>query len=245
MSNKKKISALILTFCMMIGIIFIDYFDATSYAISTNTINLEGIGNSAKSKIVTKRKLTKDTANLVDKPSDADKYKPKIKTINKDFSFPTSVDDIKKAITTGYPKGENELIIKIDKDTPKNPNKLPDGFTQGEHNVRVTIIYPDKSTNKATVKVIVAKFTRTLQVLVYTPYEDDDFLIIKSDNGNIIHIKVSNAKGVKKNINYVIANGTNQEISLDDYKLQKGDKVKVHVTNNDAKSSDGVTYIVD
>ncbi|MCY3054249.1 accessory Sec-dependent serine-rich glycoprotein adhesin [Aerococcus sp. CDC-944-U94] len=98
----------------------------------------------------------KETVTVTVKPQpENDKYQPSVTPINKDYGQPTTEDEIKNAITVpdyeenpSYP-GQTPTV------TVDNPGALPDGNTPGDHEVPVTVTYPDGTEDKETVTVTV------------------------------------------------------------------------------------------
>ncbi|MGV3065939.1 Rib/alpha-like domain-containing protein [Staphylococcus simulans] len=86
-------------------------------------------------------------------PKDSVTYEPTTQPIVKPFGTPTSEDEVKGNVTIpNFPKEGTQPVITIDDET-----KVPNGQTPGVFDVPVTVTYPDKTTDKVTVKVTVGE----------------------------------------------------------------------------------------
>ncbi|RIN52991.1 YSIRK-type signal peptide-containing protein [Staphylococcus simulans] len=84
-------------------------------------------------------------------PKDADTYEPKFENITKPFGQGTTEQEVKDKVTVpNFPVDKGTPVVTVD-----DPTKLPDGNTHGVFDVPVTVTYPDKTTDKVTVKVTV------------------------------------------------------------------------------------------
>ncbi|UXR30581.1 Rib/alpha-like domain-containing protein [Staphylococcus simulans] len=84
-------------------------------------------------------------------PKDADTYEPKFENITKPFGQGTTEQEVKDKVTIpNFPVDKGTPVVTVD-----DPTKLPDGNTHGVFDVPVTVTYPDKTTDKVTVKVTV------------------------------------------------------------------------------------------
>ena len=86
-------------------------------------------------------------------PKDSVTYEPTTQPIVKPFGTPTTADEVKGNVTIpNFPKEGTQSVITIDDET-----KVPNGQTPGVFDVPVTVTYPDKTTDKVTVKVTVGE----------------------------------------------------------------------------------------
>ncbi|WP_275114556.1 Rib/alpha-like domain-containing protein [Staphylococcus simulans] len=84
-------------------------------------------------------------------PKDADTYEPKFENITKPYGQGTTEQEVKDKVTVpNFPVDKGTPVVTVD-----DPTKLPDGNTHGVFDVPVTVTYPDKTTDKVTVKVTV------------------------------------------------------------------------------------------
>ena len=95
--------------------------------------------------------LTPEQTVVEKDATDAEKYQPEARPIEKAYGVPTNREDIKDSIVIpGYPRDKErpEIIV-------NNPSDLPDGRTAGRYLVDVTVIYPDGTKDNVRVEVIV------------------------------------------------------------------------------------------
>ncbi|WP_180363573.1 Rib/alpha-like domain-containing protein, partial [Staphylococcus sp. HMSC070A03] len=86
-------------------------------------------------------------------PKDSVTYEPTTQPIVKPFGTTTTADEVKGNVTIpNFPKEGTQPVITIDDET-----KVPNGQTPGVFDVPVTVTYPDKTTDKVTVKVTVGE----------------------------------------------------------------------------------------
>ena len=86
-------------------------------------------------------------------PKDSVTYEPITQPIVKPFGTPTTADEVKGNVTIpNLPKEGTQPVITIDDET-----KVSNGQTPGVFDVPVTVTYPDKTTDKVTVKVTVGE----------------------------------------------------------------------------------------
>ncbi|WP_182673206.1 Rib/alpha-like domain-containing protein [Staphylococcus simulans] len=84
-------------------------------------------------------------------PKDSDTYEPTTQPITKPFGQGTTEQEVKDKVTVpNFPADKGTPVVTVD-----DPTKLPDGNTHGVFDVPVTVTYPDKTTDKVTVKVTV------------------------------------------------------------------------------------------
>ncbi|WP_412518639.1 Rib/alpha-like domain-containing protein [Staphylococcus simulans] len=98
---------------------------------------------------------TTDTVNVkvTVGPKDSETYEPTTGEITKPFGTPTTPDEVKGKVTVpNFPTTGDQPVITVD-----DPTKVPDGQTTGVFDVPVTVTYPDKTTDKVTVKVTVGE----------------------------------------------------------------------------------------
>ena len=94
---------------------------------------------------------------VVDSRKDNEKYTATVTPIQKENGQKTTADEVTGAVKTDYPAdAEKQPEIKL-----KDGQTLPDGKTEGTHNVTVVVTYPDGTSEEVTVPVIVGKDTRT------------------------------------------------------------------------------------
>ncbi|MGX7110212.1 Rib/alpha-like domain-containing protein, partial [Facklamia languida] len=94
---------------------------------------------------------------VVDSRKDKEKYTATATPIQKENGQATTADEVTGAVKTDYPTDAAEQpTIKV-----KEGETLPDGKTEGTHNVTVVVTYPDGTSEEVTVPVIVGKDTRT------------------------------------------------------------------------------------
>ncbi|NLL50489.1 MAG: hypothetical protein GX245_04540 [Eubacteriaceae bacterium] len=93
-----------------------------------------------------------ETAPTTVENVEADKYEVTAGDIEKPYGEATTAEEILGAVNVGgYPAGEEQPVATIDENTI-----LPDGNTSGNHYIVITVTYPDGSTDKVVVRVIVA-----------------------------------------------------------------------------------------
>lgn len=90
------------------------------------------------------------TARVIE---EKDKYMASARDIEKAFGLATTADEILESVSTNYPENSASQPLK----SIIEGKNLPDGKTSGQHEINVEVKYPDGSTDKVTVKVIVAK----------------------------------------------------------------------------------------
>ena len=119
----------------------------------------DGTTDKTTVKVTVKAKIVDPEEN-----KDNEKYNPTATNITKNFGEATTEDEIKNAVKIAdYPADAvKQPVITVD-----DPSKLPDGQTAGDFNVAVTVIYPDQSTDKVTVKV-------TVKAKIVDPEENKD-----------------------------------------------------------------------
>ncbi|WP_158257838.1 Rib/alpha-like domain-containing protein [Staphylococcus simulans] len=96
---------------------------------------------------------TTDTVNVkvTVGPKDSDTYEPTVQPITKPYGQGTTEQEVKDKVTVpNFPVDKGTPVVTVD-----DPTKLPDGNTHGVFDVPVTVTYPDKTTDKVTVKVTV------------------------------------------------------------------------------------------
>ncbi|MEJ7542111.1 Rib/alpha-like domain-containing protein [Staphylococcus intermedius] len=97
---------------------------------------------------------TKDhiTVSVVTNPQkDNQKYEPTSTGVTKEYDTPTTVEDVLNAVTVpDYPADREEQPVK----TVDAPDQLPDGTTEGQVLVGVTVTYPDGSKDYIKVPVV-------------------------------------------------------------------------------------------
>uniref|UniRef100_UPI003132D23D Rib/alpha-like domain-containing protein n=1 Tax=Staphylococcus simulans TaxID=1286 RepID=UPI003132D23D len=96
---------------------------------------------------------TTDTVNVKVSvgPKDSDTYEPVTQPITKTFGQGTTEQEVKDKVTVpNFPTDKGTPVVTVD-----DPTKLPDGNTHGVFDVPVTVTYPDKTTDKVTVKVTI------------------------------------------------------------------------------------------
>nr|WP_274596564.1 Rib/alpha-like domain-containing protein [Staphylococcus delphini] len=82
---------------------------------------------------------------------DNQKYEPTSEGVTKDYGIPTDVDDVLNTVTVpDYPADREERPVK----TVDAPDRLPDGTTEGQVLVGVTVTYPDGSKDHIKVPVV-------------------------------------------------------------------------------------------
>ncbi|WP_316959883.1 Rib/alpha-like domain-containing protein [Staphylococcus delphini] len=82
---------------------------------------------------------------------DNQKYEPTSEGVTKDYGIPTGVDDVLNTVTVpDYPADREEQPVK----TVDAPDRLPDGTTEGQVLVGVTVTYPDGSKDHIKVPVV-------------------------------------------------------------------------------------------
>ncbi|PCF56754.1 hypothetical protein B5C01_02100 [Staphylococcus delphini] len=82
---------------------------------------------------------------------DNQKYEPTSEGVTKDYGIPTGVDDVLDTVTVpDYPVDREEQPVK----TVDAPDRLPDGTTEGQVLVGVTVTYPDGSKDHIKVPVV-------------------------------------------------------------------------------------------
>ncbi|MBS5942332.1 MAG: YSIRK-type signal peptide-containing protein, partial [Finegoldia magna] len=97
------------------------------------------------------------TVTVKDGRKDNEKYTATATPIQKENGQATTADEVIGAVKTDYPAdAEKQPEIKL-----KDGETLPDGKTEGTHNVTVVVTYPDGTSEEVTVPVIVGKDTRT------------------------------------------------------------------------------------
>ena len=82
---------------------------------------------------------------------ESDKYTPQGGQVDKPYGEAPTPKDIISKVTTGYPTQGTQPKVTVD------PKDLPNGLTPGEFDVPVTVTYPDTSTDKVNVKVVVGQ----------------------------------------------------------------------------------------
>ena len=97
------------------------------------------------------------TVKVKDTKDDNQKYTAQGGTINKKFGEKTTEEEIKKAVTIpGFPTGGTQPEL-----TVNAGQKIPDGTKNETAQIKVTVKYPDNSTQEVEVTVIVGEDTRT------------------------------------------------------------------------------------
>ncbi|MGN4157114.1 Rib/alpha-like domain-containing protein, partial [Staphylococcus auricularis] len=85
--------------------------------------------------------------------SDASKYEPVPGSVTKDYGTPVTADEVTSAVTVpNFPANGKQPTITVD-----DPSTLPNGNTAGRTEVPVTVGYPDGTTDKVKVPVIVGE----------------------------------------------------------------------------------------
>ncbi|MGY0837372.1 Rib/alpha-like domain-containing protein, partial [Aerococcus urinaeequi] len=93
---------------------------------------------------------TKDNVKVpvtVGEQAQNEAYEPEVTPVEKDYGEATTEEDVTSSVTVpNFPTEGEQPVISVD-----DPSQLPDGKTPGEHEVDVTVTYPDGT--KDTVKV--------------------------------------------------------------------------------------------
>ncbi|WP_213562777.1 Rib/alpha-like domain-containing protein [Staphylococcus auricularis] len=101
--------------------------------------------------IVADKEVAADS--FVVKVTNAKTYEPTAKEVTKDYGTPVTEDDVKRAVTVPkFPTTGKQPTVTID-----DPSQLPNGNTPGRSEVDVTVGYPDGTTDKVKVPVIVGE----------------------------------------------------------------------------------------
>lgn len=108
----------------------------------------------------------------------------------------------------------------------------------GKTNKEYTVIAIDKFGNKTPVTQMVENKLAPVSLSIDRPYAEDDFIVVKSDNGATLEIKIGD-----KILKPVTANGSYQEIELES-ELEAGQKIEV-TSSLEGKQTRTITVIVE
>ena len=108
----------------------------------------------------------------------------------------------------------------------------------GESDKKYTVIAVDKFGNKTPVTQMVENKLSPVSLSIDRPYAEDDFIVVKSDNGATLEIKIGD-----KILAPVTANGSYQEIELES-ELEAGQKIEV-TSSLDGKQTRTITVRVE